>query len=113
MCGVPGVRACALVDSGSGLVIEAFGEGAGESRFWEAAVDYWRTHFRVRSNFEEMHGLGEIGAIAIYHAGGTIAMVPCVTVADLVVICIGDSSGVDWREWQRRARRLDTMISGR
>ena len=109
MARIRGIRSCALVDSASGLVLEVAGDTTFE-RGWEAAVEYWRMHFRLRRHFERIESLGMIGAIAIHHVGGTLVIVPCVTQTDLVVICVGASSNVLWIEWQRRVRELDRKM---
>lgn len=110
MATLSGIRACALVDSSSGLVVEYAGEGALEPT-WEAAVDYWRIHFRLLPHFEKVDALGRIGAIAIHHTGGTLVIIPCPTQVDLVVICVGARVGVLWNEWQRRVRLLDSSLA--
>lgn len=111
MAVIQGIRACALVDSASGLVIQAAGQST-HSPSWEAAIDFWRLHFRLRAHFEQIEAFGSIGAIAIYHTGGALVIVPCPLQADLVVVCMGAGSGVSWGEWQQRVRAFDKRMVG-
>lgn len=106
-----GVEACALVDSGSGLVWHA--EGAAEQPLWEASIDYWRLHCRTSAHFEP---LGELRAAVMYHRHKVLALLPCGGADQgLVVVCIAAHVNVDWSDCQRRVRLLgaDLMPGGR
>ena len=108
----PGVNSCAMVDSSSGLVLHAVGEHAANEPVWEAAIDYWRTYFRVKPHFDGASSFGSLHAIATYHTHATLVLLPCPTQADVVVVCVASGKGVDWSDWQRRVRRLDQRLQG-
>ncbi len=112
LAAAPGVGACALVDSSSGLVLHAVGEHDPSGPVWAAAIDYWRTYFRVKAHFDDAIAFGALHAIATYHANATLVLLPCPTQADLVVVCVASTKGVDWSDWQRRVRRLDQRLQG-
>jgi len=102
----PGVRACALVDSGSGLIWHR--EPLGElEALWEAAVDHWRLHRRLSGHFS---ALGEAGAIVTYHRGATLAMLPCLAEPEVILICVAAPSAVEWKAWQDEARALGRSL---
>jgi hypothetical protein len=102
----PGVRGCALVDASSGLVWhrEPPQEPTG---LWEAAVDHWRLHRRLSAHFG---ALGEAGAIVTYHHGATMAMLPCLSEPEVILVCVASPSSVDWRAWQDDAKALGRSI---
>ena len=102
-----GMKACALVDSHSGLVWHSVGGEAVDQTLWEAASDYWRLHGRSNAHFAS---LGELGAAVLYHRQAVLAIVPCAGRSDLVVACIASHQGVDWREWQRRVRAMGNRL---
>jgi len=101
-----GVRGCALVDAGSGLIWhrEPLEESDG---LWEAAVDHWRLHRRLSGHFD---ALGEAGAIVTYHRDATMAMLPCLPELEIVLVCVAAPSAVDWKAWQDDARALGHSI---
>jgi hypothetical protein len=101
-----GVRACALVDSASGLVWHAAGE-VHEPALWEAAMDYWRMYGRLRHHFDAV--LGALGAAVMHHRQGVLALLPCGRQDGrdgLVVVCVADHRGVNWSAWQQQVRAL-------
>jgi hypothetical protein len=101
-----GIRGCALVDAGSGLVWHT--EPAADSGgLWEAAVDHWRLHRRLSGHFD---ALGEAGAIVTYHRGATMAMLPCLRDPEVLLVCVAAPSAVDWRSWQDDAHALGRRI---
>ena len=103
----PGVRACALVDAASGLVRHCVGARPEFEPLWEASVDYWRMHSRLRSHFE---ALGDLGAAVMYHRLGILAIMPCPSATELLVVCVGDNGKIDWGGWQQKIRALGTLI---
>ncbi len=103
----PGVQASALLDGGSGLIWCSCGDGTVEPPNWEAAVDYWRLHHRMREHFVS---LGELGAAVMYHRKAVLAVFPCDRKQDLLVACIARHSGVDWSGVQRRVRALGAWM---
>jgi hypothetical protein len=103
-----GVRACALVDSTSGLVWHAAGcVSDNDATLWEASIDYWRMYGRLRQHFDA--ALGELGAAVMYHRRGVLALLPCSN-DGLVVVCVADHRGVDWTSWQRHVRALGGQL---
>jgi hypothetical protein len=102
-----GVRACALVDSSSGLVVHTAGDPNIEQHLWEAAIDYWRVHFRVQSHISN---IGRLHAITTYYSKGIMVLLPFYNQADLVLICLGAHKGVDWLSLQKKVRALDLVI---
>jgi hypothetical protein len=107
LAALPGVKACALVDSHSGLVWHSVGGDTVDQTLWEAASDYWRLHGRSQGHFTS---LGDLGAALLYHRLAVLAIVPCAARSDLVVACIASHGGVDWREWQRRVRLMGERL---
>jgi hypothetical protein len=103
----PGVQASALLDGGSGLIWCSASDGAVKLPNWEAAVDYWRLHHRMREHFVS---LGELGAAVMYHQKAVMAVFPCARRDDLLVACIAKHSGVDWAAVQRRVRALGVWL---
>jgi hypothetical protein len=106
-----GVSACALVDAASGLVWHRCGEQPAENELlWEAAIDHWRLHERLRPHFASM---GELGAVALHHRDGVLVILPCRQDTGLLVVCRADHRHVDWRGWQRRLRGLALDVLAR
>jgi hypothetical protein len=103
-----GVRACALVDSSSGLVLQTAGDPTIEQHLWEAAVDYWRVHFRVQGHIAN---IGRLHAITTYYSQGVMVLLPCHTQNDLILIFLGAHKGVDWLALQKKVRALDLIIN--
>lgn len=103
----PGVRGCALVDAGSGLVWHRVGAQAGFEPLWEASVDYWRMHNRLSSHFEM---LGDLGAAVMYHRHGILAIMPCPAAPELLIVCVGENGKIDWNSWQQKIRALGSLI---
>jgi hypothetical protein len=107
MAAHPGILGCALVDAGTGLVWHAFASRPNADRVWEAAVDYWRLHDRQKVHFA---GLGTLGAAVMYHTGGVLAVFPCCSDPDVLLVCHGEHRNVDWIAWQRKVRELGKLI---
>lgn len=107
MAAQPGIVGCALVDAGTGLIWHASGGGPEAERVWEAAIDYWRLHDRQKLNFA---GLGALGAAVMYHAGGVLAVLPCCSAPEVLLVSHGQHRNVDWGLWQRMARELGAHI---
>jgi hypothetical protein len=107
MAAQPGIVGCALVDPATGLIWQSSGRVADAERTWEAAVDYWRLHDRQRSNFRS---LGELAAAVMYHHGGVLAMFPCCSDPDLLLVSVGEHRSVDWTDWQRKTRALGKRL---
>lgn len=104
MAAHPGIVGCALVDAQTGLVWDS---RAGTAHLWEAAVDYWRLHDRQKLHFA---GLGTLGAAVMYHTGGVLAVLPCCSDPDVLLVAQGAHRGVDWIALQRMARALGDLL---
>lgn len=110
MASHPGIVGCALVDATTGLVWHASDAGANTECMWEAAVDYWRLHDRRKTHFAD---LGMLAAAVMYHRAGVLAIIPCSSDPELLLISQGRHGSVDWTAWQRMARRLGKLIHSR
>ncbi|NKI97158.1 hypothetical protein [Rhizobacter sp. SG703] len=108
MAGQPGILGCALVDASTGLVWHASAGTPGSERVWEAAVDYWRLHDRQKLHFA---GLGTLAAAVMYHANGVLAVFPCSSEPDLLLVAHGRHRGVDWLAWQCMVRTLGRLLN--
>lgn len=105
----PGVRGCAIVDTGAGMVWTAHGELADRQSLWEAAADHWRLHQRNQHHFD---CLGRFGAVVTYHADGLMVVFRCAVDPDLLFVAVGRQRAVDWRELQRAGLDLGQFIAG-
>ena len=102
-----GIRSCAVVESGSGLVWRVRGELADRESLWESSANYWNQHRRSAAHFE---CLGEIGAAVMYHATRTLAMIPFLPDMDLLLVCVAEPGRVDWTRWQLRSRECAAQL---
>lgn len=103
-----GVTGCALVDGSSGLVWHRCGDATlNGDPLWEAAIDYWRLHGRLRQHFSSQ---GELGAVVLHHRNGVLAILPCLRDPDLLVVCRAEHGAVDWRAWQHRIGSLGRAL---
>ncbi|MDO9352298.1 MAG: hypothetical protein Q7T55_01295 [Solirubrobacteraceae bacterium] len=107
MAGTPGIVGCALVEAATGLVWHTSGHAPTGERVWEAAIDYWRLHERQKEHFTV---LGPLGAAVMYHARGVLAVLPCSTDPEVLVVTSAAHRGVDWTAWQRRVRALGGLM---
>jgi len=107
MAAHPGIVGCALVDAQTGLVWASRGGATHATHVWEAAVDYWRLHDRQKLHFA---GLGTLGAAVMYHTGGVLAVFPCCTDPNVLLVAHGEHRGVDWIALQRMARELGDLL---
>jgi len=107
MAAHPGILGCALVDATTGLVWHASAGAPDAERVWEAAVDYWRLHDRQKLHFA---GLGILAAAVMYHANGVLAVFPCSTDPDVLLVAHGRHRGVDWIAWQCMVRTLGRLL---
>ncbi|MBW8831346.1 MAG: hypothetical protein JF606_18370 [Burkholderiales bacterium] len=103
----PSIIGCALVDASTGLVWHARGGVPKAELIWEAAVDYWRLHDRQKLHFA---GLGALGAAVMYHTLGVLAVFPCCSDPDVLLVSHGQHQGVDWIALQRKARALGDLL---
>jgi hypothetical protein len=104
----PGIRGCALVEVGSGMVWTAHGELAPHASLWEAASDHWRLHGRHAAHFDH---LGRFVAVALYHVEGLVALFRCTNDPELLFIAVGQHRAVDWSTLQRLARRVGVLVA--
>lgn len=106
----PGIRGCALVDAGAGMIWTAHGELAANQSLWEAAANHWRLHQRHREHFD---CLGPFAAVATHHADGVMAVFCCSTDPELLFVAVGRHRAVDWPTLQRMGLRLGQLVSSR
>lgn len=104
----PGLRGCALVEAGSGMVWTAHGELARHTSLWEAASDHWRLHGRHAAHFAS---LGEFVAVALIHVEGLVALFRCATDPDLLFVAVGQHRTVDWNTLQGLALRVGALVA--
>ena len=103
----PGITGCALVDTDTGLIWLSSGQ-VPDDRIWEAAVSYWRLHRRQHAEFA---GLGPLGAAVLYHERGVLAVLPCCSDPDILMVSLGAQRGVDWLAWQKRVREFGRFVA--
>ena len=106
-----GVHGIALVDSDSGMVWAEAGLLADIEAISEAAVEFWRLHQRVRSNFKS---LGEPQALAATFEHGLMWIVP-VTLSSqrekLVAVAIAVPGATDWTGVRAELRSLRGVMA--
>ncbi|HEY4068961.1 MAG TPA: hypothetical protein VGM74_18795 [Burkholderiaceae bacterium] len=107
MAAESGVRGCALVDAATGMIWLASTNAALHLSIWEAAVDYWRLHERHKRLFTE---LGPLRAAVMHHASGLLAILPCTSEPELLLVAHGAQKRVDWRAWQEQVRQIGQLI---
>jgi hypothetical protein len=103
-----GIAGCALVAADTGLVWHASSNAPQPERIWEAAIDYWRLHDRQKTHFE---GLGTLAAAMMYHTEGVLAVLPCSSDPELVVVSHSRHQSLDWPGWQKKVRALGRLIA--
>ena len=106
MAALPGVDGCALVEVDAGMVWHHAGQIEGVQTFAEAASDYWRLYGRLAGQFQD---LGELRASVMMHARGRITLLPCGS-GMLLVALTRPKSGLDWAQWQDKARQLAQLV---
>lgn len=108
LAGTPGLRGCALVDAGAGLVWSVHGELADRSGLWEAATDFWRLQMRNAHHFAD---LGAFGAAVMHHTEGMLAVFECSRDPDLLFVAVGRQGGVDWVRLQLDVRQFGRLLN--
>ena len=108
LASTPGLRGCALVDAGAGLVWSVHGELADRSGLWEAATDFWRLQMRNAQHFAD---LGEFGAAVMHHTQGMLAVFQCSRDPDLLFVAVGRQGSVDWVRLQLDVRAFGRSLS--
>lgn len=101
----PGVSACALVDSATGMVYLSAGDHPQIDSIAEAASDYWRLHERSGSPFAK---LGPLQAISMIHQGGVLSLMPCGK--GIVMATLSARMELDMGAWFRKVEQLGRMI---
>ncbi|AYQ28301.1 MULTISPECIES: hypothetical protein [unclassified Polaromonas] len=101
----PGVNACALVDSATGMVYLSAGKHPQIDAIAEAASDYWRMHERSGSPFSK---LGPLQAISMIHQGGVLSLMPCGK--GIVMATLSARMALDTGDWFRKVGELGRMI---
>jgi hypothetical protein len=90
LCKLPGTRAAALVDRGSGMVWAQAGVLPEIERLSETAIEFWRLHERTRSNLDS---LGTPESIAITCSELTLSLRPApesLANSDLIIVLVLD-----------------------
>ena len=93
-----GISGCALVEADTGMVWHHAGELNDMERVGEAAVEFWRTQRRISKQLEVV---GELKFANFKYANKTIALVPCDESRGLILVCLANSQGVNWRDWMQ------------
>jgi len=108
MAAQPGIFGCALVDAASGRVWHASAASCiGSGPDWEEAFDRWRHQGRHRLHIT---GLGTLASAVMYHAHGVLAVFPCASDPDVLLVAHGRHRGVDWLAWQCMVRTLGRLL---
>jgi len=102
----PGVKACALVDSATGMVYLSAGSHPQIDAIAEAASDYWRLHQRSGVPFA---GLGPLQAISMIHQDGVLSLMPCGE--GIVMATLSGRMALDMGAWFQKVGKLGRLIS--
>lgn len=105
---LPGVVASALVDADTGLLWYVSGDTSRAEHLWEAAIDYWRLHDRHQAHFAS---LGALGAAAMYHTAGVLAILPCSRDPAVLLVSLAEHRAVDWILLQRMVRAIGPLLA--
>lgn len=101
----PGVSACALVDSATGMVYLSAGNHPRIDAIAEAASDYWRLHARSGIPFAD---LGPLQAISMIHSDGVLSLMPCGE--GIVMATLSGRMALDMGAWFQKVGRLGRLI---
>lgn len=101
----PGVRACALVDSATGMVYLSAGSHGQIDSIAEAASDYWRMHERSGIPFA---ALGPLQGISLIHRDGLLSVLPCNS--SIVMATLSGRMELDIGGWFRKVANIGRMI---
>jgi predicted regulator of Ras-like GTPase activity (Roadblock/LC7/MglB family) len=104
----PGVRACALVDTVTGMVYLSAGSHPQIDSVAEVASDYWRMHER---NGIPCVNMGALQAISIIHQDGVLILMPCGTGIVMATMC--GRMQLDLGAWFRKVGHLGLMVCER
>lgn len=95
-----GMLGCAIVETESGMVVEAAGDEEWAARA-EAAVDFWRLYERRA----DLRPLGPPRAAVLIHPECRITLTSCG--ARMVLICFSsEPDTMDWPAWKLNVGRL-------
>ncbi|MCZ8258208.1 MAG: hypothetical protein O9327_21380 [Polaromonas sp.] len=108
MAETPGVSACALVDSATGMVYLSAGKHPQIDAIAEAASDYWRMYARNGTPFA---GLGPLQAISMIHKDGVLSLMPCGD--GIVMATLSRRMELDLGAWHRRVGQLGRLAGKR
>ncbi len=92
----PGVVGCALVETATGMVWHHSGELVQIEQIGEAAVEFWRVHMRVSTDFT---GLGSLQHLSYAFPDHLVALFPCDSSRTLILVCVGKRPGMAWTHW--------------
>jgi hypothetical protein len=107
---VTGVRGCALVEIGSGMVWHTAGDVPDLERLGETASEYWRLHSRLAQNLSAL-GTPAVGLFAFTH--GTLALQPCSKKLEVLLVAVMDQARMDWSAWNKGVDALKEHLDGR
>ena len=54
--------------------------------------------------------LGPLRAAVMHHASGLLAILPCSSEPELLLVAHGAQKDVDWRAWQQQVRQIAQLI---
>lgn len=107
MASVADVLGCALVGTEDGLIWYQVNKGMNIQPLCEAAVNYWRLHDRMASQFEN---IGPLFGCVMLHSKGRITMLP--SGKDAILIAITEANpDIDWKAWQQQTRELAHLVN--
>jgi hypothetical protein len=90
----PGLEACALVESESGIVIAQEGSLPEMSRIAEAAVEFWRLHWRLNEYLNS--DFGSMKQQACFFEHRVLALMPWSQGSEWLLVFVGLPGQVDW-----------------
>lgn len=101
-----GIFGCALVDAASARVWHASAPAC-TGPAWEEAVEHWRLQAPNQLHFA---GLGIRAAAVTYHANGVLAVFPCASDPEVLLVVHGRHRGVDWLALHCMVRTLGRLL---
>ncbi len=103
----PGVAGCALVDADTGMVWHHAGSMPDIEQIGEAAIEFWRVHKRLASNFRDF---GTLNSSAHSFDNRVIALFPCCREPALVLICVATKTAIDWHKFRENLALLKQAL---
>lgn len=107
MTQTPGIRACALVRTGSGEIWHHAGHVPELRDMARVAAGHWELQRRLGKTFRS---LGPLAVGILIHADGRLTLLPCGD--QLILLTVTDPNpSLDWDKLQRRAHNLARFIA--